>query len=89
MQYAIMPETLQVISEKLSEMALRDLGLNMKFEWPEKAEIRGRLTTVNIITDHKLTPAERQKLEDWSKDKLGASWEPRTIWERLEDEVDP
>jgi len=80
------PEVMRFLSEKLTEMAARDLGYEIHFEWPEDVNPGQRLTQVVMVPDHKLTPAERQKLEDWSKDKLGATWEARTIWERLEDD---
>jgi hypothetical protein len=82
MKFDMAPEVLALISEKLTEVAARDLGYEILFEWPHA----GDLSQLVMVPDHKLTPAERQRLEDWSKDKLGATWKARTIWERLEDD---
>lgn len=78
------PDVLRLLSDKLSEMAVKDLGLNLTFEWPDDPVPGSKNTTVNIRPDRALSQEERQRLEAWTRDKLGAEWRP-TIWERLLD----
>ena len=75
------PEVLQLIVDKLTDLARRELGYPIRFEWPKEPQQIGRKVTVVVVTDRPLNQDERKNLEVWCHRNLGSEWP--TLWDHL------
>lgn len=73
-----------LVLEKLQQIAVRDLGFVVTFDWPDVSK-----PVITVTPERTLSFKERRALNQWAEKKLGGALPGfGTIWDRiLEDDT--